>query len=140
MVSITTDGGIVMGFLVSEGAVVSCIFGEVPTPLVIEPLSMVFSGGPSASIVDMIPFANIEPFGMCITPSNPEVAAIIASSLGTVDMFPCIPVPVAPWLPGADTVLLGGIPALTDDCLLECAWGGIITIDEPGQFSVFAGE
>ena len=46
---------------------------------------------PAATIMDHQPLVNIQPFGMCITPTDPAVAA-------------------APWVPGAPNVLLGGMP------------------------------
>jgi hypothetical protein len=121
---------------VCTGAVMMCSFGVAPSVLNVEPISGVIVTAPAATIVDMVPFLNIEPFGMCMSEANPEVIAATAAALGVLTPMPCIPVPVAPWAPGSPTVLYGGIPALTDDSICECMWGGVITIDEPGQFEV----
>ena len=39
---------------------------------------------PAANIMDHVPMVNIMPFGMCITPSNPAVAAATAAALGVL--------------------------------------------------------
>jgi hypothetical protein len=72
---------------------------------------------------------------MCITPTNPAVAAATAAALGVLTPMPCIPVTVASWVPGAPTVLLGGKPALDNTCQLMCMWGGVIQVTVPGQFT-----
>jgi hypothetical protein len=125
-----------MGIQVCTGAVMMCSFGVAPSVLDVEPVSGVIVSAPAATIVDMVPLVNIAPFGMCMSEANPEVIAATAAALGVLTPMPCIPVPVAPWAPGAPTVLYGGIPALTDDSICECMWGGVITIEEPGQFTV----
>jgi hypothetical protein len=114
----------------------SCSFGMMPSVLDVEPIAGVIVSTPAATILDMVPILNIEPFGMCMSEMNPEVIAATAAALGILTPMPCIPVPVAPWAPGAPTVLYGGIPALTDDSICECMWGGIMAIEEPGQFEV----
>jgi hypothetical protein len=98
---------------------------------------MVTAGGtPAATIMDHIPIANIPPFGMCICPANPMVAAATAAALGVLTPMPCLPVIPAPWAPGSPTVMIGKIPALNNTCQAMCAWGGMIAIVTPGQFTV----
>lgn len=48
--------------------------------------------------------------------------------------MPCVPVTVAPWEPGAVSVTIMRMPALTNTCMCNCVWGGVITFTEPGQF------
>jgi hypothetical protein len=96
---------------------------------------MITSDQPAANINDHVPMLNIMPFGMCITPSNPEVAAATAAALGVLTPMPCIPVTPAPWVPGAVSppVILDGVPALDDISILMCTWGGVITVMFAGQ-------
>jgi hypothetical protein len=76
---------------------------------------------------------NILPFGMCQSLSNPMVAAATAAALGVLTPMPCIPNTVLPWTPGSPTVLIGNMPALNNSCKLNCLWGGMIQITNPGQ-------
>jgi hypothetical protein len=111
-----------------------CSFGMAPSTLVVLPVNRVItSNQPAATIMDNIPMVNIMPFGMCITPTNPAVAAATAAALGVLTPMPCIPVTPAPWVPGAVTVLEGTFPTLDNTCTLMCTWGGVITVTVPGQ-------
>jgi hypothetical protein len=117
-----------------DGALLMCSFGVAPSPLgVVVPT--VTAGPPAANILDAVPMVNIMPFGMCITPSNPEVAAATAAALGVLTPMPCIPVTEV-WTPGIPTVMLRGAPVIDDTCMCMCAWGGVITPTFPGQVVV----
>ncbi len=123
--------------LVTMGAILKCSFGVAPSTLAILPLSMVNAGKkPVATIKDFAPVVNIMPFGMCMTPSNPQVAAATAAAQGVLTPMPCIPVITAPWIPGSPTILVGKVPALNSASTCMCAWGGLITITIPGQVTV----
>jgi hypothetical protein len=52
--------------------------------------------------------------------------------------MPCTPMLPAPWVPGAPTSQIGGVPALTTGSLCQCAYGGVISIVSPGQFQTTA--
>jgi hypothetical protein len=105
--------------------------------MIVLPKSMVITNNqPAANIMDNLPLANIMPFGMCTTPSNPQVAAATAAAFGVLTPMPCIPVTTAPWAPGSPTVMIGKQPALNNSCQLLCAWGGMITVAFPGQVTV----
>jgi hypothetical protein len=78
---------------------------------------------------------NIAPFGMCITLTNPAVAAATSAAMGVLTPQPCIPVTAAPWAPGAPTVLVKNMPALNNSSKLMCNWGGVIQVVVPGQFT-----
>ncbi len=121
---------------VCMGAVTQCTFGIAPSSLMVLPLNRVFTGTPSANIMDNKPLLNILPFGMCQSLANPMVVAATAAALGVLTPMPCLPVTTAPWLPGAPTVLLGNLPTLNDSAKLICNWGGVISINMPGQFTV----
>jgi len=111
----------------------TCAFGVAPSTLNVLPTSRVFiEGKPAATIKDMVPTMNIPPFGMCTSPSNPQVAAATAAALGVLTPMPCLPVPVGPWKPGAAKTLIANMPALTSPSVCNCAWGGVITIGFPG--------
>jgi hypothetical protein len=121
---------------VVSGAMLMCTFGVAPCPLVATSAPTVLVGGlPAATIADCVPETNIATFGMCTTPSNPEVATATAAALGVLTPMPCIPVTVGPWVPGAPTVLINSLPALDNTSKCMCAWGGVISITEPGQFN-----
>jgi hypothetical protein len=76
---------------------------------------------------------NILPFAMCQSMANPMVAGATAAALGVLTPMPCIPMTVAPWMPGSLTSLIGGMPALNNSCKLMCNWGGVIEITMPGS-------
>jgi hypothetical protein len=86
--------------------------------------------------MDHIPMVNIMPFGMCMSPSNPMVAAATAAALGVLTPMPCIPNTPAPWVTGAPTVLLANFPTLDNISTLNCIWGGVITFTDAGEFTV----
>jgi hypothetical protein len=66
--------------------------------------------------------------GMCMTPSNPQVAAATAAAPGLLTPQPCIAVITAPWTPGSPTVMIDGAPALSNSCQCKCMWGDVITV------------
>jgi hypothetical protein len=126
-----------MGQLVCNGAQATCSFGVAPSALVITPENRVMTSNvPAATIMDNIPMKNVLPFGMCTTLSNPQVAAATSAASGVLTPQPCIPVTTAPWTPGSPTVMIGNKPVLNNSCKLMCAWGGVISITTPGQFTV----
>ena len=104
--------------------------------LMVLPVNRVLTPMPAANIMDNKPFLNVLPFGMCQTVSNPMVAAATAAALGVLTPMPCIPVTVAPWVPGSPKVLIGNMPALNNSSKLMCNWGGVIQILAPGQMKV----
>ncbi len=123
-----------MGFGVCMGAMCKCSFGMIPTSLIVTPENRVLSSGrPMATIMDNVPMKNIIPFGLCTSIANPAVSAATAAALGVLTPMPCIPVTVAPWIPGSPRVLVGSKPALNNSSKLMCSWGGVITILMPGQ-------
>lgn len=120
--------------LVVSGAQMMCSFGVAPSALIAIPKGPpVQSGAPAATIMDNIPMANIPPFGMCTSLSNPTVASATSAAMGVLTPMPCIPVIPAPWAPGSPTVLINGNPALNATSKCNCAWGGVIQITTPGQ-------
>ncbi|MNR26553.1 hypothetical protein D3C85_1437760 [compost metagenome] len=113
-----------------------CTFGAAPSSLMVLPANMVMTAMPIANIMDNKPMVNILPFGMCNSPSNPMVAAATAAAFGVLTPMPCIPVTAAPWVPGSPTVLVANMPALNNSSKCMCNWGGVISIQQPGQMTI----
>ena len=114
-----------------------CTMGMAPSSLVVLPTNKVLTGEvPDANIMDHIPMVNIMPFGMCMSPSNPTVAAATTAALGVLTPMPCIPNTPSPWVTGAPTVLLGNQPTLDNVSQLMCIWGGVITFVAAGEETV----
>jgi hypothetical protein len=119
---------------VCMGAMMMCTMGVAPSSLVVLPANKVMTSYvPAANIMDHIPMTNIMPFGMCMSPANPEVAAATAAALGVLTPMPCIPNTPAPWVPGAVTVVMANFPALDNVSQLMCMWAGVITFTDAGQ-------
>jgi len=127
-----------MPIQVCTGATMMCSFGVAPSTLTAIPKGPpVNAGGPTAAtIMDYVPMANVPPFGMCITPTNPMVASATAAASGVLTPQPCIPVLQSPWAAGAPNVLINGTPALDNISTCTCLWGGVITITNPGEMTV----
>ncbi len=126
-----------MGNLVCSGAICQCSFGAAPATLDVLPtVNTNISGLPVATIMDNKPMVNIKSFGMCSCQANPAVASATAAALGVPTPAPCVPVFAAPWAPGSTKVLIGNVPALNDLSKLNCTYGGVISIVDPGERSV----
>jgi uncharacterized Zn-binding protein involved in type VI secretion len=125
-----------MPFNITATAQLTCSFGMAPSVLSVIPSSRVLvEGKPAASVMDFAPMTNIAPFGMCMSLSNPIVAAATSAALGVLTPMPCLPV-TTPWKPGASKTKIGGLPALTLGSTCQCNWGGIIQIMTPAVKTV----
>lgn len=122
-----------MPLLVKLGATLQCSFGAAPSNLIVVPPMVTTEGPPAANINDHVPMVNIPPFGMCSSISNPAVASATAAAQGVLTPMPCVPATAAPWTPGAPTLMLRGMPALTQTCQCMCSFGGVIAIAMPGN-------
>ena len=121
-----------MGICVCMGANLQCSFGAAPSTLIVNSQTTVLvASKPAATIMDCKPMGNIPPFGMCSCPANP---ATVKPPPVMFAPAPCVPVITAPWTRGSPTVLPGGSPALNNSSKLMCAWGGVISVLNPGQF------
>lgn len=126
-----------MPMQVCMGAMMMCTMGMAPSSLVVLPINRVMTDEvPDANIMDYVPLVNIMPFGMCMSPANPMVAAATAAAMGVLTPMPCIPATTAPWVPGAPTVMLGNMPTLDNTSMNMCMWAGVITFVTPGEFTV----
>jgi hypothetical protein len=120
-----------------NGATMTCIFGAMPSTLIITPERIMLAGGmPAGNITDCIPMKNIPPFGMCISPANPAFVSATAAAFGVPTPVPCTPVITGTWMPGAVKMLHMGAPALHQACTCSCALGGVISITNPGQIKL----
>jgi len=124
-----------VSFAVVGGAgILACSHGTAPTPFVVLPTRKVMvSSMLMGNISDIAPMANITPFAMCTSLANPTVAAATAAANGVLTPMPCVPVTTAPWISGATTVLVQGVPALDKSAMLMCTWAGMITVKQPGN-------
>ena len=123
-----------MGKQVCNGAMLACSFGAAPCPLTILPENRVnTSKMPAATIMDFVPVENIATFGMCSSLANPEVASATTAAYGVLTPMPCVPATSTPWTPGVTDVSIGHIPALDDSSTCNCMFGGVISIEMPGQ-------
>ncbi len=84
-----------------------------------------------ACITDSAPMVNIPSFGVCLSLANPLTAAQTSAALGVLTPGACIPV-TAPWTPGSASVMIGGVPALSNSSTCMCAYGGTVSITVPG--------
>lgn len=123
---------------VVAGASISCSFGVAPSALIVVPKGPPVNAGgpPAATVMDFVPITNIPTFGMCITQSNPAVAAATSAALGVPTPAPCVPATVAPWAPGSPTVKINNFQALSSTSKCNCMWGGVISVAVPGQITV----
>jgi hypothetical protein len=112
-------------------AVTTCTFGAAPCALLVIPSNVMIEGKPAATVMDN-KAPNLPTFGMCLTLSNPTVAAATAAALGVLTPMPCIPMIAAPWVPPAAQTLIGGKPALAAGAMSLCNWGGSIQIGFTG--------
>jgi hypothetical protein len=122
-----------MGLLVTATAQIRCTFGADPSVLDVPAASVLCAGRPVATIQAIAPEVNVPSFGMCSSEANPVVSDATAAAEGVLTPMPCVPALDAPWVPGSPTVLVSGVPALTQSSKCLCAWEGVITILMPGQ-------
>ncbi len=124
-----------MGVPVVAGAACLCTMGTAPGQInPTNQMAIRIGGKPAASIADAAPISNVGSCGMCTSLANPAVAAATAAALGVLTPQPCVPSPVGTWVcPGK--VRVAGKPVLTSEGKLTCAYGGTISIMNPGQMT-----
>ena len=111
----------------------TCTFGAAPAVFAATERPMITSNMTMGNISDFAPMMNIPTFGMCSSEANPEVASATAAAMGVLTPMPCVPATATPWAPGVPNVLIGGIPALDNNCKLTCSFGGSISFTFAGQ-------
>ena len=78
---------------------------------------------------------NIGSCGLCRSLMNPAVASATAAAMGVLTPQPCVPVPAGTWICTSKVSIMGK-PLLTTDGKIACAYGGNISIVNPGQQTV----
>ena len=116
--------------LVCTGASLQCSMGTTPATFAATGQSVV--APTAAGVVTDIGAASIPPFGMCMSLSNPQVAAATAAASGTLTPQPCQPV-LSPWSPGSAHVTISEAGALDDSSQCNCTWSGVVTVSAAGQ-------
>lgn len=122
-----------MSLLVTATAQLQCTFGSAPAVLNVPEATVLCGGKPAATVQAIAPGVNVPSFGMCSSESNPEVTEATADADGVLTPMPCVPVTDEPWEPGSETVLIGGMPALSQTSKCLCNWAGVISIVNAGQ-------
>jgi hypothetical protein len=122
-----------MSLLITATAELKCTFGSAPAVLNVPEPSALCGGKPVATVQAIAPAVNVPSFGMCSSEANPAVASATAAADGTLTPMPCAPAIAAPWEPGSPTVLVAGVPVLTQTSECLCVWAGVVTIASPGQ-------
>lgn len=127
--------------LLTTGCMLSCSFGAAPSAFIATEMP----GKPSlnevleaGTIFDIVPVENIPPFAMCSSMANPEVASATAAAQGVLTPMPCVPVIPAPWAPPSAILMANEMPLATIESKCECAWGGMISVTAPAEFTTTA--
>lgn len=116
-----------------------CSFGAGPGVVNVLPTAQVLAGNmPAANIMEHKPGANFTTFNMCTSMANPVVASATAAAWGVLTPQPCTPMTASPWVPGSPTVMIANQPALTNSCMANCSYGGVISVVSPAQFQVMS--
>jgi len=127
-----------MSVLVCSGAKLWCTYGDSEGTLVVQqPTTVMCENKPTASANDCTHTTSVTPCGFCHSLTNPNVASATAAAFGSLTPMPCNPLPLV-WSNVSTTVLIGKSLALTNKSRLRCAYGGELTIANPGQFTVSA--
>ncbi len=117
--------------MVCTGATLQCSFGTTPATFAASGIQT--SAGSPVGVVTDVEAANVPPFGMCMSLSNPQVASATSAADGILTPQPCLPVLVSPWSPGSAQVTINEVSALDDSCQCICTWGGVVTVSAAGQ-------
>lgn len=115
-------------------AKLACTMGSAPAQLgVLPPRTVQVERKLAATIMDFAPATNVPTFGMCMAPTNPQVAAATAAASGVLTPQPCVPATATPWATGSPTILIDNQVVLNSSSKLLCQWLGVIAVSEPGQ-------
>lgn len=121
-----------MSNLVCTGATLQCSFGTTPATFAASGTQSL-TGGPVGVVTD-VAAANVPPFGMCQSLTNPQVESATNLAGGVLTPQPCQPV-LSPWSPGSAQLTIGEVNALDDSSQCKCTWGGVVTVSAAGQTS-----
>jgi Domain of unknown function (DUF4280) len=116
--------------VVCTGATLQCSFGTTPATFAASG-TQALAGSPAGVVTD-VAAANVPPFGLCMSLSNPQVSSATSAASGVLSPQPCLPV-LSPWTPGSAQVTIGEVAALDDSSQCSCTWGGVVTVSAAGQ-------
>jgi len=129
-----------MGNFVCMGAMLQCSFGMSPSSLMVsDPLRPKCGNMLMGNIMDVVPSTNIISFGMCQSMANPSVSSATSAAMGVLTPMPCAPVITGPWAPPGQ-VMIANSPALINNAQCMCAWGGVITVNNPSGCTMTQGK
>ena len=101
-----------------------------PNSLTVLVPTVKIAGQAAANVLDCAPIVNIPFFPACKSPTNPTVIAATAAALGVPMTGACTFLPVKPmWSPGSPTVKIRGQSGLNNTCMINCAYGGVISFN-----------
>ena len=118
---------------VCTGARLRCSLGTSGCKLKATPKNVTLAGHDQANIADSVPRTNVPGFGKCWSPANPPTMAETAAHHGVLTPGACALVTVPRWLAVDPNSLVCGEPALLKPATLQCVYGGVISIVNPGQ-------
>lgn len=125
-----------MGQIVVNGGAATCSMGTAPGTITATTQQKVLAGGMPAATIQDFSMAAISPFGLCTSILNPAVQTATLAAMGVLQPQPCTMTPNGTWVAQKPSVTVGGSPVLTSDCQGTCAYGGCITVVNPGQTKV----
>lgn len=118
---------------VCTGAKLRCTCGTSQSTLKATPKNVTLVGHDQANIADTISMANVPGFGRCQSLAYPPTAAATAANYGHLTPMPCVPGTLPRWSAIDPNSLVCGEPALLKPATLQCMYGGVISIVNPGQ-------
>lgn len=130
-------------YYVTRGAQIICSQGTAPGVLNLPKCHGVYiMDHPQMNINDYKPIENVGCMGYCQSPKNPSVAQKEENSKSLTGKIKnklsggvlCQPQTTQPWLNGNNSVIIDEHPALLNNSILKCNFGGEIKIEEDGQF------
>lgn len=117
-------------FACAEKSQCRCTFSVLPADLTpIMQKTIAGKDGPMLTVNDKIPFVNIPPMGICLSPENPIFKA-------TKIPPPCTPLVSGSWIPGSAAIMTSLGPVLTNNSKVVCAFKGVIQITKPADTKV----
>lgn len=117
---------------VCHGATLQCSQGSVLGALRTQPQGVGTEYAIAlATVNDALPLLNIPPFGSCLAPAHPLAASGVA---------PCLPQTSGCWQLRAPSTCYLGQSALRSDATLTCAYGGMISVMQPGASALSLSE
>lgn len=117
------------GRVVNIGTVCMCNKGLAPSSPLVGVPTVTAQMTPAFNALNAAPVANIPPFGMCVSTTNPAVISATSAAMGVLTPVPCMPAIVPPtWAATSMKVFIGGQLAVLDRSTLTCALGGQIKV------------